>query len=1288
MSNTDFDTNAIPGTASEPVGPGDNGFTVIAGAAKPAAQPAPSAPAPATVVPPAPPTPPLASPGAPVPTPSPSPPAPITPPDMPVDQAPTDEIPFITGATGMKMLAARNAGLSWDAINGALEDKIGKARAGGISDDAINGALGWDQNAAQNFDNFVKAQAATHFAANPPQANPTNDGSQDSWWDALVNGFQTMASAQALEVVSNPQHQAIAAKQYPDIFRQIIQGMGATADAIPLILAQTTYGTAQGAGVGGAIGAVASAPVGEGLGAGPGIGAVAGGIIGGTLAFGAALTEDNAVRDSIARYSTSAPPASLQDAGTRFVMTWLQAAKEAAAPTAAYAAGATTLPLVAAAGLTGAVGAGVGWTAAATAQAATMTLVAAGMNGRAPTGQDWADGVISVLAMEVAGRALPFAVKGATALDAATGGKVSQLAGDIASGKPAPVAKIEPATVASLFNDLRNAYVQTGENPAAIMPRIAHDASLDGLKQRATQLGIKVSPEVENRFNGLNADGTPDPTGRLAPKNLPPAVRARWFNSAVKDGPDVADDIARNSVPKVGDKGVGGAGASSARWAAQFNVVREIVLKNDALVAAGGDTKKAAQSLRKQFPNSQDGRAAADITGDSQAFDSRPPVAPEVTKAAIDAQKLPAADLVKSIRSKPAGGAVSDLAYNMNRVQTRAKATDTILRQLAQKLAPKLKVAPADGSFATLDAKFDAHSRDPSSIPLTPEETRTFNETLGPLYDMRASLAEKVKGYLDQGESVEGKTDPIPFYTNRMLRNTSQGTRGSALANVMNGVAELSNVVEFKTQTDAIISSDEFKAHSTVEGDINEGFVAPRGKTSVPGVTVPYIRINASPYKGLLVDARIAEPINDYLSGGPGASTSKAMAAVNHLAIGALFTLEPGGAIAHVGKNLFETWLPARGFDNILRTPKFGRAIQEVMGLGPEYIKVMQAGGSVLGSAIHADSLIGFINSAVGNSIGKDVAAGGPWAGFAKALGVKSADFMNMWSTGMSKAIYTAGDVLYMQRYLELRDKGASVEQAIHDTELFMPTYRMPSRVLGMRWPSQVLGSMNITAFGRYTVSKFTAIANEIKTLVDPKASYEGRTAAVGRLAVTTLMMTVGQAYMNSLMQQITGNENASFGFGGPLGIVEKGAKFLEGPTVDNFSKLLSTMFTPAPLPVEAFSQIWGRDSFTGKDIVAADASPTENLSERAAHLAQGLNLSGPLTAVGNIPGYAADPMSALTDFGDYVGKTMGMSNPSAASANYRPGRAALRAAAIQRMNEAPWQQFVNGIWDDVIPPS
>jgi hypothetical protein len=468
--------------------------------------------------------------------------------------------------------------------------------------------------------------------------------------------------------------------------------------------------------------------------------------------------------------------------------------------------------------------------------------------------------------------------------------------------------------------------------------------------------------------------------------------------------------------------------------------------------------------------------------------------------------------------------------------------------------------------------------------------------------------------------------------TKEIEDNTSTKYHKSAVGNLADSILKLNRVIRNKELADKVTSSPEWLDHATEAG----------GNQGAEALAAGWKEVHIPGYEGWLIDPETREKLEDFVSGGPQLLGDRTWA-INKIAVGSLFST-PFGLLAHA-KNLVSMALIGRGFDNanVARGWRTGmKAINDVYNLSPDYVATLKAKGSLISSGIGKGSMTEFLMNKFGQDIPKDPNHFGP---IVKALGLNGpADLASNYMKWMSKELFQVGDVLYMQRVNELMEKGLSREDAINETEKYLPTYRSYSRTLGSRFISKALYGSNTTSFGRFDAGKIKAIANMVTSLKEglqdqnPVAVKD----ALGRFVVMGLMVTMVAPIINAVVQKATGNPNATFGLGGTAKMVQDAVDYAKEPSADAFLKLVGNQWIPAIGTKEAVQQFpeVNTDFFTGNRIREGDTR--QQILESGEHAAQGM---------------VSPEAGAAKDFGKFIRQGLGIrdNNP------YNPSRQQLR---------------------------
>jgi hypothetical protein len=159
-------------------------------------------------------------------------------------------------------------------------------------------------------------------------------------------------------------------------------------------------------------------------------------------------------------------------------------------------------------------------------------------------------------------------------------------------------------------------------------------------------------------------------------------------------------------------------------------------------------------------------------------------------------------------------------------------------------------------------------------------------------------------------------------------------------------------------------------------------------------------------------------------------------------------------------------------------------AFTEVVTQGPKYQQLLREGGSLMSDrtrnlpAMEAAFRKGTVELMKDKNF-KEIA---------KATGRAPADLVNAVSRLSNKAMWVSRDILYMQLALE---KGynakpgeyVGIKEAARDVERHMPSYRLPTKILGSRGLQKALNNKNIVIFARYKHGMLSSGLNTLKDL-------------------------------------------------------------------------------------------------------------------------------------------------------------------------------------------------------------
>jgi hypothetical protein len=1057
-----------------------------------------------------------------------------------------------------RMVAARQAGASWDQINSSIRDHAQQALTAGATEDQINTSLGFTGDPS-NFLTMSKSLAVQHAEGNT--IDPAKD--PQSFYSSFVAGLAANSAGEATQAATGMKLPE-PSQDDQSFANRIAYMLGVSP---PMITA-----VAGGARVGAIAGAAALSETVVGAPVGAAIGSVVGAISGYFLNdWARASFRDINVHGGMTN----------EDAAIRLVMDAREAATNTAVIAPALAVGGPAAGALERLGISGlAKLAGVG-----TAEVASMAVAARVINGATPHWQrDIIDNAIMIGVLHAAGAT--------------------------------------PDVIARARGALVDTFANTGEPPAHVLARVQADPTVfDGATIRAPGKGEPFAPKA------------PDvpAVAPITPFEVPQAPAGKTLEDRLYGlgGNAKADDLQMRQYIAQMPKDVGAApaegGYASLNQKFYEHTERPEAVPLDAheqqlyekwaqpMLDFHNDLFKQAREL-KALPETEQN------TLDPTYIHRRAiGVSPEQDQLASGQSALPQFGGKKLTKTAPA---LKPTTYNtlVDNVGNRSVVSQDENGRVQQHVGGDNKnILKGD----ILDAKGE---------PATQLQPGQTFETKDGIYKVTRSNTQEIED------------------------NTNTRYYHDFVGNMASSITKLQRAIRNKQLTDDITHTLVGNGKAMTVGGNQEA--PPNWVKGIPG------------FEKWAIDPDVADQIKDYLEGGPRAITGAAadiLGNVNKLAVGALFST-PAGVIAHI-KNLTTMDVIGRGWDNanMERTARTGfRAMQEVMAQGPDYIKVLRKNGALLSSAIGQDSLAAFVAKKMGQDIVADPERWGPIAKAMKLNGV--ADLGSLYMNGMSKGLYGYGDMLYMQRFYELKEKGLNDEDAIEKVEKYLPNYRMSSKVAGSRALAQAMGDINIMSFGRFTLAKFKAYSNMISSLKTEPGEAMGRFFAAG------LMMTAGAYVMNGFAHHMANlleggdHPDAKFRFGGTLNLPMDAKDFAENPSTQKFFQIAASTFTPAIGSWEALQQLPGvrTDFFTKNPI--SQGGPREQAVESVVHAAKAT---------------ASPEYSIATNWDKYVEQSLGVSSPGPSYQFWNTGgksKAQIIQEAKTRAKQSAWQKSLEGV--------
>jgi hypothetical protein len=424
----------------------------------------------------------------------------------------------------------------------------------------------------------------------------------------------------------------------------------------------------------------------------------------------------------------------------------------------------------------------------------------------------------------------------------------------------------------------------------------------------------------------------------------------------------------------------------------------------------------------------------------------------------------------------------------------------------------------------------------------------------------------------------------------------------NALANTIDNVARLRRVDRNlqvldelkKNLTDAGLAHRDYHYFKNEQGQMVK--VGANSKAPDGFKTLPHI----PQLDGYSWSPDVAEAVKDYYPG-PDEPLDSILSKVNQMMTASLF-ITP---IPHV-KNVGTMWTVGRGWDwmdpgaypRLMRTGS--QAMNEVLTLGPKYRQMLREGSALMSGDTATKDFYKSMLELTGNNIEADPKLKST---IQKAFGMP-VDITKALYDASHKALWSASDMLMLQRQLELEQKGMSSRKAISEAEKWIANYRVPPQVLKSRAFSQFVKNGTYLQFGRYTYGKFKALG-EMAKIASKDATPAERADIAGKIAVLGILSLFLYPLMDKAVQKVSGNDQARVSRGGEMTPLDAVNQLSKGEK--DWSGALSSFITPAPLIEKGMEVKNNRYAYSGQNIVEPEASPLGKAAEGAEYAAQPL---------------------------------------------------------------------------------
>lgn len=305
--------------------------------------------------------------------------------------------------------------------------------------------------------------------------------------------------------------------------------------------------------------------------------------------------------------------------------------------------------------------------------------------------------------------------------------------------------------------------------------------------------------------------------------------------------------------------------------------------------------------------------------------------------------------------------------------------------------------------------------------------------------------------------------------------------------------------------------------------DIPEGYKRPNYLDRVPQFDGYAFREDVA---NIIEDfARVYEP--NFLTGMSGALIKNMM-------------LNPLPHMANEAWHLYNArgltgWVTPAG---IYRFAKTGMpALKSVITQDAAFRETLREGGSILSSRVRNTAFMEDLFQKANKEFSKTT----EFEELAQATGMKPIDLYNAISKKSNIAMWTLRDAMYMQLVNEeMMYNGLTRKQAIQEVERHMPSYRIPTKVMGSRMASQVLQDPRVTVFSRYHYGLVNSLKETAKDLAALKQGRAGvRHFLKGADTAAAIAVAVAALYplQDMIAQALSGNEDAIQRRAGPYHI-------------------------------------------------------------------------------------------------------------------------------------------------------
>lgn len=288
-------------------------------------------------------------------------------------------------------------------------------------------------------------------------------------------------------------------------------------------------------------------------------------------------------------------------------------------------------------------------------------------------------------------------------------------------------------------------------------------------------------------------------------------------------------------------------------------------------------------------------------------------------------------------------------------------------------------------------------------------------------------------------------------------------------------------------------------------------------------------------------EPRLAEVLNDWTRHSEGDNVAM-LQGMNRIIQGSIF-INP---IAHIFNVQAHAMIEAGLFGGAKRTIEGAarlvtpgektltrRAVEAVLNHNEDYMRYLKQSPGLKG----ANTYIKDFNNQLIKELGKNKKELDP---VARAMGYATgATLLRGIYTASNKTLWGVGDMILMKAFLAREGEQAGSAMAgkasyvANQVGQHIPTYQIPSRVMGTRSLSQILRQPFLLGFSRYEYNRLASYGSMMRNMALPTVGT--RAEAMDQIAALAFHTAVTMPMIDYAVQKATGNPNASFRPFGPF---------------------------------------------------------------------------------------------------------------------------------------------------------